>query len=164
MARVMLWYTCCLSDMKAKWDLGIVPSYNGTTYAPADADTFRIYKGTKNPEAAFTVLQYLLGPAALELLTTYGAYPARPDLQAESIKAKAEKFPGVTNWDIVPASLEYATVPHHESYYPNFSKGEQRFNDYKTLLTGDTGKDMDVNAELDKLQSDINAIIEAAPK
>ena len=60
MARVMLWYTCCLADMTSKWDLGIVPSYNGNTYAPADADTFRIHKDSKNPEAAFTVLQYLL--------------------------------------------------------------------------------------------------------
>jgi len=44
MARVMLWYTCCLADMKAKWDLAVMPSYNGTVYAPTDADTFRIHK------------------------------------------------------------------------------------------------------------------------
>jgi len=164
MGRTMLWYTCCLGDAKFNWDLGVDPMYNGTTYAPADADTFRIHKDTKNPEAAFTVLQYLLGPAAIDLLTTYGAYPARPDLQAESIKAKADKFPTVTHWDIVPASLEYATVPHHESYYPNFSKGQARFTDFTTLLYGDTGKDIDVNAELDKLQSDLQAIVDAAPK
>lgn len=161
MARVMLWYTCCLGELSANWDLGVIPSYNGETFAPADADTFRIYKGTANPEAAFTVLQYLLGPAALDLLTVYGAYPARPDLQEAAIQAKAEQYPSVTNWDIVAPSLEYATVPHHESYYPNFSKGEQRFNDFRTLLYGDTGADMDLAAELDKLQADLQAIVDA---
>lgn len=162
MARVMLWYTCCLGDLDANWDIGVVPSYNGTTFAPADADTFRVYKDTQNPEAAFTVLQYLLGDAALDLLTVYGAYPARPDLQEASIQAKVEQYPTVTNWDIVPLSLEYATVPHHESYYPGFNKGEARFTDYRTLLYGDTGADMDVNAELDKLQADLQSIIDQA--
>ncbi len=164
MSRVMLWYTCCLADLKAKWDLGVVPSYKGQTFAPADADTFRITKATKNPDAAFTVLQYLLGDAALDLLTTYGAYPARPDLQDASIKAKADKYPTVKNWAVVAPSLNYATVPHHESYYPNYSKGQQRLNDFRTLIYGDTGKDIDVDKELDKLQSDLQAIVDAAPK
>jgi len=161
MTRVMLWYTCCLTDLKAKWDLAPVPSYNGNTYAPADADTFRVDKNTKNPDAAFTVLTYLLGDGALPLLTTYGAFPARPDLQADFIKSLSTKYPSVTNWDIVKPSFNYASVPHHESNYPNFSKGQQRFSDFATLLYGDSGATMDVNKELDKLQSDLQAIVDA---
>jgi multiple sugar transport system substrate-binding protein len=164
MARVPLWYTCCLTDLKSNWDLGVTPSYQGKYYAPADADTFRIYKGTKNPDAAFEVLQYLLGDAASELITAYGAFPARPDLQKAAIDAKAAQYPSVKNWDAVAPSLEYATVPHHESFYPNYSKGQLRFADFRTLMFGDTGKDMDVKAELDKLQSDLQAIVDAAPK
>ncbi len=164
MSRVPFWYTCCLGDLKSNWDLAVVPSYNGTFYAPADADTFRIYKGTKNPDAAFTVLQYLLGEGAGDLLAAYGAYPARPDLQAAAIAKQAETYPSVKNWDAVAPSLEYATVPHHESYYPNYSKGQQRFNDFRTLMYGDTGESMDVNAELDKLQSDLQTIVDTAPK
>jgi len=164
MGRVPLWYTCCLTDLKANWDLGVTPSYNGTYYAPADADTFRLYKDSKNPDAAFTVLQYLLGDAASDLLAAYGAYPARPDLQQAAIDVKAKQYPSVKNWDAVAPSLEYATVPHHESFYPNYSKGQQRFADFRTLIFGDTGKDMDVKAELDKLQSDLQAIVDAAPK
>lgn len=165
MARTMLWYTCCIpADAKFKWDLGIVPSYNGNTYIPTDADTFRISKDTKNPDAAFTVLQYLLGEGALDLLTTYGAYPARPDLQAASIKAKADKFPSVTNWAIVPESLKYTAAPGHESDFPNYAKGQQRFSDFRTLLYGDTGKDIDVDKELDKLQSDLQTIVDQAGK
>jgi len=160
MARVMLWFTCCLGELKAKWDLAPVPMYNGKYNAPADADTFRVSKNTKHPDETFTVLQYLLGEGALDLLTAYGAYPARPDLQAQFIKKLAEKYPSVSNWDIVKPSFDYGTVPHHESAYPNFSKGQQRFTDFATLIYSDQGKSIDIDKELDKLQSDLQAIID----
>jgi multiple sugar transport system substrate-binding protein len=160
MARVMLWYTCCLGDLDANWDLAVVPSYNGQTYAPADADTFRIHKDTKDAAATFTVLEYLLGEAALDLLTAYGAYPARADLQEASIQAKADQYPSVQNWDIVPLSLEYAAVPHHESYFPSYNRGQQRFNDFRTLLYSDGGADIDLNAELDKLEAELQSLVD----
>jgi len=163
MTRVMLWYTCCLTDLKAKWDLAPVPMYNGKYNAPADADTFRIDKNTKNPDATFTVLNYLLDDVALDLLKAYGAYPARPDLQEPFIKGLAEKYPSVKNWDLVKPSFDYGTIPHHESNYPNFNKGQQRFTDFATLLRGDTGKDMDVDKELDKLKADLQSIVDQAP-
>jgi multiple sugar transport system substrate-binding protein len=160
MARVMLWYTCCVGDMKAKWDIGAVPMYEGQYYSPTDADTFRIMKSTQHPDEAFTVLQYFLGDAALDLLTTYGAYAARPDLQEAGAKAKADKYPFVKNWSVVAPSLDYAVAPNHESDYPNFNKGQNRFADFRTLLYSDTGKDLDVDAEVDKLQSDLQAIVD----
>jgi multiple sugar transport system substrate-binding protein len=163
MARVMLWYTCCLGDMKAKWDLAVMPSYKGEVYAPTDADTFRIHKDTKNPDAAFTVLSYLLGDAALDLLKTYGGYPARPDLQDQLIKAFSEKYPSVKNWDLVAPSLDYTVAPGHEANFPNFNKGQLRFGDFRTLLYGDTGKDIDVDKEIDKLQADLQSIVEEEP-
>jgi len=163
MARTMLWYTCCLADLKSKWDIAVQPSYKGENYFPTDADTFRIHKDTKNPDAAFEVLSYLLGDAALPLLTTYGGYAARPDIQDELIKAFSDKYPSVKNWAIVPESLQYAAAPGHESYFPNFNKGQNRFADFATLLYGDTGKDIDVDAELDKLEADLQGIIEAEP-
>ena len=167
MVRAMLWYTCCLGDLKAKWDLAPVPSYEGNYYAPADADTFRIDKHTKYPDAAFTVLEYLLSDAALELLTTYSAFPARPDLQDQFIKFKTDQYPSVTNWDIVKASAEYGTVPHHESAYPNYAKGQQRFADFATWLRGESAasaQPADVDAELNSLQSDLQALVDTASK
>jgi len=161
MARVMLWYTCCVADLKAKWDFGVQPSYKGTTYAPADADTFRIMKDSKNQQAAFTVLQYFFGPAALDLLKVYGAFPARPDLQDSFIKALSEKYPSVKNWDIIAPSFAYAVAPGHESSFPNYNKGQQRFADFATLLYGDAGKDIDVDKAFDELQSDLQAIVSA---
>jgi len=162
MARTMLWYTCCLTDLKSKWDIGVQPSYKGTVYAPIDLDNFRIDKNTKHPDEAFTVLAYLYNEAALELLTVYGAYPSRPDLQKASIEAKAKTYPSVANWGVIAASIDKAPTPHHESSYPNYNKGQTRFTDFRTLLYGDTGKDIDVDKELDKLKSDLQALVDQA--
>lgn len=162
MARVPFWYTCCIGDLKSNWDLAPVPAYNGSYHSPTDADTFRITKASVergNGEAAFTVLSYLLGEGALDLLTVYGAYPARPDLQDKLIESRKAQYPSVTNWAIVPASLNYAAVPNHEYYVPNFAKVQSRFNDFRTLLLGDTGKDIDVDAELARLAADLETII-----
>ncbi len=162
MTRVMLWYTCCLGDLDANWDLAVVPSYEGTTFAPIDLDTFHIHKDSQNPEAAFTVLQYLTGEGALPLLTAYGAYAGRPELQEAGIQAKAEIYPSVTNWAVVAPSIDYAPIPHHESWYPGFAKGQQRFSDFGTVLRGDAGADIDIDAEFDKLQADLQAIVDEA--
>jgi len=159
MARSMLWYTCCLGGAPA-WDLAVQPAYEGTIYAPIDMDTFRIHKDTQHPEEAFTVLTYLLGDAALDLLTIYGGYPARNDLQDAAIQAKAEAYPSVQNWDVVVTSMGLAPNPHHEEWYPNFNKGQNRFEDFRVLIYSEGGATMDVDAELDRLEADLQAIVD----
>ena len=163
MARSMLWYTCCLGDMTSNWDLAVQPAYEGTIYAPIDMDNFRIQKDTAHPEEAFTVLQYLLSDGAPSLLSTYGAYPALPALQDPYIQTQSEKYPSVQNWDVVTTSIPLAPNPHHESWYPNFNKGQVRFSDFRTLLGSDGGGDIDLPAELDRLQSDLQAIVDEVP-
>jgi multiple sugar transport system substrate-binding protein len=162
MARSMAWYTCCLGDLDANWDLAVQPAYNGTIYAPIDMDTFRIHKDTEHPEEAFTVLAYLLDEAALDLATVYGGYPARPELQESWVQLKSEQYPSVTHWDVVAASIPLAPTPHHEAWYPNYSQGQQRFTDFRVLIGSDGGGDIDLNAEFDKLQADIQAIVSEA--
>lgn len=158
MGRTQLWYTCCLGDLKANWDIAPMPTYNGNIYTLVDADTFRITKASKNQDAAFTVLQYLLGEGALDLLKVYAGFPARPDLQDTFIASLEESF-GDKNWNVITEGLQYAVSPNHESDFPNYAKGMQRFSDFRTLLYGDTGKDIDVDAELDKLTADLETII-----
>jgi len=160
MARTMAWYTCCLNELTSNWDLAVQPAYQGTIHAPIDLDTFRIYKDTPHPQEAFQVLTYLLGEGALDLTTVYGAFPARPDLQQAWIDAKSAQYPSVTHWEVVAESIPLAANPHHEEWYPNFNKGQNRFNDFKVLLRSDNGGDIDLNAEFDKLQSDIQAIVD----
>lgn len=162
MARAPLWYTCCVGELQAIWDLAPMPSYNGEYFSPVDADTYRIHATSDTPTEAFEVVQYLQGEAAGRLLVTYGAFPAVPELQEAAIADKAAAFPTVTNWDLVPASLAYAAVPNHESWNPNFPRTQQRFNDLRTLLYGDTGADIDLNAEIDTLIADLQTIIDEA--
>ncbi|MFN8528616.1 MAG: extracellular solute-binding protein [Anaerolineae bacterium] len=162
MADVPLWYTCCVGDMTAAWDLAVVPSYNGTPYAPTDADTFRILASTDSPNEAFEVLTWLQsGDIAGRLLFTYGGFPAAPDLQEAALAARQEAFPSVENWSVVVPSLAYAVAQNHETWNPGFAQTQQRFNDLRTLIYGDTGATIDLNAEIDRLQSDLQAIIDA---
>jgi len=163
MARSMAWYTCCLGDLDANWDLAVQPAApDGTIYAPIDLDTFRIHKDTANPDEAFTVLTYLLGDGSLPLLLAYGGYPAHADLTEAWIAGKAEQYPSVTHWEVVQDSIALAPSPHHEEWYPAFNQGQQRFTDFRVLLGSDSGGDIDLAAELDTLQSDLQAIVDAA--
>ncbi len=59
------------------------PTYNGKVGGRIDADTFRIWKGTKNPQAAFDVMYYLETTGVQKLIigsadkpAPYGAFPA----------------------------------------------------------------------------------------
>ena len=83
-----MWYTCCIADAGKTWDLAALPSYNGKVNGRVDGDTYRILKGAKNPDAAFTVLSYLIGPASQKLLLTYGGMPARTADQDAFFAAK----------------------------------------------------------------------------
>ncbi|MBK8024868.1 MAG: extracellular solute-binding protein [Chloroflexi bacterium] len=161
MARVPLWYTCCIGD-QVNFDFAVVPSYEGGYYSPTDADTFYVHETTDSPAEAFTVLTYLQGEAAGVLLGVYGAFPALPELQEAYLAERATTFPSVTNWGLINESLAYAAVPHHESDNPLYARTQQRFADLRTLLYGDTGADIDLEAELDKLESDLQAIIDEA--
>jgi ABC-type glycerol-3-phosphate transport system substrate-binding protein len=55
------------------------------------ADTFGILKGSKNPNAAFEVLTYMLSPeVAPKLLNIYGGMPARLSLQGDYFRSTAK--------------------------------------------------------------------------
>jgi multiple sugar transport system substrate-binding protein len=164
MAITPLWYTCCLADSVGnfEWDIAVVPqSFDGEYHVATDADTFRLVKGSANPEAAFTVLSYLLNEAVPTLAPVYGAFPARPEYQQDFIDSKAEQYPFVQNWSIASDSLAYNNPGdfHHEAFFPNWQKGTDRIGAFNTLLFGDTGAEIDVAAELDSLEADLNAIV-----
>lgn len=165
MAIVPLWYTCCLGDTVGtfEWDFGVVPqSLDGEYHVATDADTFRVTKGSANPEAAFTVLTYLLTEAVPVLAPTYGAFPAHPAYQQPWIDSRNEQFDWGINWQVAIDGLAYNNPgnQHHESDSPNWQKASDRVAAFNGLLYGDTGGDVDVAAELDTLQADLQAIVE----
>ncbi|MDX1991939.1 MAG: extracellular solute-binding protein [bacterium] len=167
MAIVPLWYTCCIGDSVGnfEWDFAVVPqSLDGEYHVAMDADTFRITATSQNPEEAFTVLQYLLNEAVPVLAPTYGAFPARPEYQQSWIESNQARYDWDVNWQVAVDSIPYANPSnaHHESFLPNWSQVYDREFALQTELFGETGADLDVNAALDALQADVQAIVDEA--
>jgi multiple sugar transport system substrate-binding protein len=164
MAITPLWYTCCMTDTagKLKWNIGVVPlSLDGKPHVAADADTFRVFKTTKDQTATFKVLSYLLDQAVPTLAPAYGAFPARPNYQQPWIDSENKTYTQGVNWQVAIDSLKYTDPAplHHEANLPHFQQVQDRFTSFATLLFGDSGATMDVNAEIDKLQTDLQSIV-----
>jgi multiple sugar transport system substrate-binding protein len=162
---VHLWYAgCCMGEFKGKWDTAVVPSYKGKTTAKMHADNFEVMKATKNPDAAFKVMVFLNSPAAGKvLLPLYGAMPARLSMQGDYFKTMDEKFAGQKiNWQVVVDSIKYADNPNHESWMPSFQETNNKYNEFWTRVTNEANVDMD--AEIAKLQADMQKIFDAAKK
>jgi multiple sugar transport system substrate-binding protein len=160
-----LWFTCCLAGSvdNFEWDVAVVPkSFDGEFHVATDADTFRVLNTTQNPEAAFTVLSYLLTDAVGILAPTYGAFPAYPDAQGTYFEGRDQTYPFGINWQVAINSLAYNNPmdQHHESWLPNNTKAAERIQTFVSLLYSDSGADIDLNAEFDTLQADLQAIID----
>jgi len=155
------------ADVTAEWDLAPVPAYNGVTTAKLHADTFGILSSSQHPEEAFAVLSYLLGEQAENLCTVYGGMPARLSLQGaffERFAANlATNYPQQNfdvNWPVVTQALAYPDNPNHEEAMPAFLETSNRYTEYTQIV--DNNGDADVNAELDLLLADLQAIFDAA--
>ncbi len=163
-----LWYMGWgTADLAAGWDLAAIPSNNGVTTAKLHADTFGIMRFTEHPQEAFTALSYLLGEQAETLATIYGGMPARLSLQPTFFErftaTLQEQYPNTNfdiNWDVAVQALAYPDVPNHEEGMPGFLEATDRYAQYLQVV--DNNADADVNAELDLLQADLQAIFDAA--
>ncbi len=166
MVHLHMWYVApwALGEVDWDWNLAATPSYNGQVTSKMHADTFGILKGSKNPEAAFEVLTYMLSAEnANDLLTIYGGMPARLSLQGDYFDLYTEtNFPDKTdiNWDVVVASMAYADNPNHESWMPSFQETTDRYNQFWDKLSNTP--DLDVDAEVATLIADLQAIFDAA--
>lgn len=165
---VPLWYTCCLDNSVGKfnWNIAPVPaSFDGEQHVAMDADTFRIVDASPNKDAAFKVLAYLVTEAAPKLATAYGAFPALPAAQDAWVESISNRYPMDIDWSVAAASLAYANpgTVHHESNVPNYSQAYDREFQFLSLLGSDGGASIDLNAEIDRLESDLQAIV-GAPK
>ncbi len=158
MAQSHLWYTCCLEG--DEWDMAPIPSYNGVTTVRLHADTFRILDTTEHPAEAFEVLTFLVGPASLDLLTVYGGMPARVGDQEAFFAALDETYPQGVNWQVARDGLNYADVPSHEAWFPNYLRGRDRVTQFTTLLNSTPG--LDVQAELETFIGDMQTIFDEA--
>ena len=162
MGLTQTWYTCCLGDFTAannEFQLGIQPmGSDGEVHGRIDADTFRIWKGSKNPREAFVALSYLITTGADKLLPIYGAMPAVPSKTQAFFDVKSQDYPFVTqeSWDVFVQGLAYPDTPSSEQYQPNSIKATARFTTYMDLLRNTP--DLDFEVEFQNLVDDLNSI------
>jgi multiple sugar transport system substrate-binding protein len=164
MAVTPLWYTCCLGDFREagfEFQAGVLPEDpNGEPHGRVDADTFRIWRGTQNPEAAFTVLSYLLTEGADKLLPIYGAMPAIADKMDAFFAVKSADYPFVTeeSWDVFKAGLAYPDIPSAEQYQPNWNEAWARQQTFVDLMQNTPPDQFDFDQEWQNMINDLNVI------
>jgi multiple sugar transport system substrate-binding protein len=157
-----VWYTCCINEVKT-WDFAAMPSYNGKTAGRIDADTFRIWKGTKHPDEAFTVVAYLVGEGVKRLIIgangeapAFGAIPARDFDRQVYFDGMKKQFPWVKNWDTLNAGFYYPDTPNAEAYLPNYDESWNHMYDFGKRLNSTSG--LDLNTEETNLVKDLTDI------
>lgn len=164
MAVTPLWYTCCLADFVnagLEFQAGVLPSdADGQVHGRVDADTFRIWKGTKHPAEAFEVLSYLITTGGDKLLPIYGALPAIPEKQAPFFEAKSEQYPFVTpeTWEVFKAGLSYPDAPSAEQWMPNWNEAFARGDTLWDLLQNTPPSQLTFDNEWQKYLDDLNVI------
>jgi len=155
MAYSHTWYTCCFPIDKFKWDMGIVPSYNGKITAKLHGDTFAILKQSKNQAAAFKVLSKMV--VDKDLFQLYGGLPGEVSLRADFFKTMDTKVgTNKIDWSVTEAMLKYPDLPNHEAWMPNFTKATDVLTKFRTLMEQTPG--LDIDKETTKLQSDLSAV------
>jgi multiple sugar transport system substrate-binding protein len=156
------WYTCCIGDVRT-WDAAAIPSYNGAVGGRIDGDTFRIWKGTKHPGAAFNAMSYLVTKGVQKLIigssemqAAYGAIPALTSAQEAWRTQRAVAFPWVKNFHTIIAGLDYPDVPSADGYMPNYNEAWTRGYTFANLLRNTAGINLD--REIQTYLADMNVI------
>jgi spermidine/putrescine-binding protein len=142
--------------------MGVLPSNNGVTTTPVDADTFVINKYSKNPDAAYKAMLAIMADPTL--MAVYGGTPLEPSLQAAFFKTSQAgvevQFPNnPVTWSVLTEMVKYAASPTHQDPMPAYVKGTTDDQAFYTTLQSKSGLNLD--AEIAKfkatLQADFNA-------
>ncbi len=155
MSENFLWTTYGVADAGTDWDLAAIPSHNGTVTSPLNADTFAVMKDSKNPDAAFAALTYLINDSADELLGLYGGMPAIVDKQDAFFEqlGATEGFPDEVDWQVVRDSLGHADNPNFEAAMPKYNETLVILGKYLSKWTTTEGLNMD--SEIEALRAEI---------
>ncbi len=162
MSANFLWTTYGVgedSGVEGDWDIAALPSFNGQTTSPLNADTFVIMGSTANPEAAFDALTYMQVDRGAELLNVYGGMPARTADQDAWFQAQDEAFPHDVDWQVARDSLSYADSPNFEAFMPKYNESLAVIRPYLTTWTTESGLDLD--AQIAQLEADLQALWDA---
>jgi multiple sugar transport system substrate-binding protein len=164
MSNNFLWTTYGVHNAGDDWDLAAIPSHEGETTSPLNADTFRIHKDSKHPDEAFEVLTYLLGEGSEKLLGIYGGMPARTadqDAFFEGLDQQTDddgniKFPQGVDWQVAKDSVEFADNPNFEAFMPKYNESLDILTKYNTKWVGTA--DLNMDSEIEALKNELQAM------
>jgi multiple sugar transport system substrate-binding protein len=147
----------------AKWGIAVMPSYNGLTSSPMDADTFVIPKGSAHPDAAFTAMTAIMADKSLQI--AYGGMPAatadQPAWFAQFNQYLAKIFPGNTvSWSVLQEMENYPANPSPEADLPNFQTVINLTAAFYTKMQTTNG--LNLTNEFTNLQNSIQKAFEQA--
>lgn len=161
MSWVHTWYTCCFDLAKTNWDIAVMPAVNGKTTAKLHGDTFAILNESKNKDVAFKVLSSMV--VDKDLYGIYGGMPAKvEDRPAFWASLDERSAPNKVDWTVAETMLNYPDLPNHEAWMPDYAKSKVIMDSWRTFLDQTPG--LDIDKEIDKLQSDLDAVFKAAPE
>ena len=163
MAENFLWSTYCLGGAGDDWDIAAIPAYNGKQTAAFNADTFRILKDTKHPDAAFTVLTYLLGDggrrAAHDLRRHAGhGPPTRRRSASRRSRTQLGHAPEAVDWQVAVDGIELRRTSRTSSRrMPVYNETPQprRVRRQVPRPGWDTTQGLDMDSEIQPLQHEI---------
>jgi multiple sugar transport system substrate-binding protein len=140
------------------WNMAATPAYQGKTTAAFNADTFRILKASKNHDAAFEVLKYLLSNE--ELLKLYGGMPAVESKQDAFLQGLQSDYTQTIDWNVAKDGVNFADVPNFESYTPAYNQTFEIILKYGTKWQTTPGLNLDT--EISAMKDEIQAAWDAS--
>jgi hypothetical protein len=133
--------------------MAVMPSYNGQTSSPLDADTFTISKVSTHPDQAYKAMLAIEANSSLKQV--YGGMPARTAEQAAYFSAFDSQLEGIfpdngpIHWSVLQEMEKYPAVPGQESGTPSRYQIQADTSIFYTKLQNTSG--LDVDDETDSL-------------
>ena len=123
------------------WNMAATPAYKGKTTAAFNADTFRILKASKNHDAAFEVVKFLLSNK--DLISAYAAMPAVEAEQDAFLQGLQADYSQTIDWNVAKQSVPFADVPNFESFVPAYNQTFYLIQAFYTKWQATPGLDLD---------------------
>ena len=148
----------------ASWDIAVMPTYNGATSSPIDADTFCIVRGSAHPDTAFEAMVAIMADKTLR--AAYGGMPAaagdQTDWFTQMDASVARVFPNnPISWSVLQDMENYPASPSQEANLPNRAAVTSLLDAFYARLRG-TDK-LNIGSEILTLQRQIQRSFDQVP-
>lgn len=163
--HVAIWYSHTwymsegLNELPFKYDVApLFYNQKDERIARIHSDLFTMPKTTKNKDAAWEVMKWLVAPEQIvEVCKIYGCLPARKSSEAAFKDYLKERYPGI-DYEVIFKSIDYLDSPHHESWVPEWGKVNDLLNNTTTTIY--TESKLDVPALMNTTNEDLQKILD----